>query len=55
MTTSSHASPNIRDINALASALKPVRKVSMNSTVPMLKNQLLKSHAENMTAPPGGR
>lgn len=52
VAASQHASPQIRNISAVASALKPVRRPSMKSSVPMLKNQLFKSHAENMTAPP---
>jgi len=52
VAASQHASPQIRNISAVASALKPVRRPSMKSSDPTLKNQLFKSHAENMTAPP---
>jgi len=54
IAASSRTPPQIRDISALTSALKPVRRKSMTSTTPMLEIQLLKSHAENMTAPPLG-
>lgn len=47
-----HASPQIRNISAVAIALKLVRRPSMKNSAPMLKNQLFQSHAENMTAPP---
>jgi len=54
IAASSRTSPQIRVISALTSALKPVRRKSITSTTPMLEIQLLKSHEENMTAPPLG-
>src|SRR5262245_11912258 len=51
----SGSSPQIHESNRVTTQPKPVMILPNNSTMPMLAIQLLKSHAENMIAPPERR